>query len=272
MQYVSDILSPNLYCHFINAKNWIRRKKHRIHPSDEPGIYRVTDGQETLYICRRIRHNRSKRGVAVGIEALARQYNLHHIPVSPGDLLIDCGANIGELGVWARLHDLNYIAIEPETLESRCVDLNAFAGEAKTFRMALWFEETVLSFFSKPTTADSSVIEMNDFDNVRQVQAKRLDALITDLPANAKTILKVEAEGAEPEVLAGAKELLKNIDYIAIDCGFERGKNKDHTFSETNTILVDNGFRVEQANFKRMTMVYRNIAKTSVKSHPAPTA
>jgi uncharacterized protein YcbK (DUF882 family) len=138
--------------------------------------------------------------------------------------------------------------------------------------MALWFEETVLSFFSKPTTADSSVIEMNDFDNVRQVQAKRLDALITDLPANAKTILKVEAEGAEPEVLAGAKELLKNIDYIAIDCGFERGKNKDHTFSETNTILVDNGFRVEQANFKRMTMVYRNIAKTSVKSQPDPTA
>lgn len=261
MQYFSDLLSPSLYCRFINTKNWLRRRKHRIYVSAETDIYLVTDGVEALYICRRIRHSRSKRGVIAGVENLAKQYNLDQISTAPGDILLDCGANIGELGVWARTHKLRYIAFEPEDLEARCVDLNAFGGENKTARLALWSEEAVLNFFSKPTTADSSVIEMDGFDNVRRVQAKRLDAIVTDLPQSAKIILKIEAEGAEPEVLAGAQNLLAQVDYVAIDCGFERGKEKAHTFVETNTLLVDNGFRVEKVNFKRMTMLYKNMAK-----------
>lgn len=254
---IKDMLPPSIYCTLINARNRLRGKKHKIYPGAETGIYRVTDGENELFICRRDRHNRSKRGIIAGVTSLAKQYHLDKISISSGDLLIDCGANIGELGVWARNNNLLYVAIEPEMLEARCVDLNAFGGEEKTFRIALWFEETVLKFFSKPSTADSSAIEIDNFDGVKNVQAKRLDSIMSDFTTTGKIILKIEAEGAEPEVLAGAKELLQRVDYITIDCGFERGKNKDHTFVETNNVLVDNGFRVIDANFSRMTMLYQ---------------
>jgi hypothetical protein len=55
--------------------------------------------------------------------------------------------------------------------------------------------------------------------------------------------------------------LLNIVDYIAIDCGYERGKEQTHTFVETNAFLVDRGFRAVQANFHRMTILYRNMVK-----------
>ena len=36
-------------------------------------------------------------------------------------------------------------------------------------------------------------------------------------------LLKVEAEGAEPEVLLGTAKILKRIEFISVDCGPERG-------------------------------------------------
>ncbi|MDM9628783.1 FkbM family methyltransferase [Rhizobium sp. S152] len=252
----TEIVPPALYCFFINIRNKLRGKKHQISPVPEARIYKVSDDNQSLYICRRSRHNRSKKGVAAGVDALANQYNLGEIPTNPGDLLIDCGANIGELGLWAKKRQMQYIAFEPEPLEARCADLNAFDGASRTHRLALWSENTVLRFFSKAGTADSSAIEMNDFDSVHEIEARRLDTVVDDIPPGAKIILKLEAEGAEPEVLAGAANLLPKIDYVAVDCGFERGKEQTHTFVETNTVLVDYGFRVKKANFSRMTMLY----------------
>ena len=37
---------------------------------------------------------------------------------------------------------------------------------------------------------------------------------------------KIEAEGAEPEVLEGSKNSLKIIDYIGVDGSHERGKRR----------------------------------------------
>lgn len=53
--------------------------------------------------------------------------------------------------------------------------------------------------------------------------------------------LKVEAEGFEPEILAGAGKRLKDVSKIAIDCGPERfGKT---TYVECEAILEDSHFR-----------------------------
>jgi len=250
-----------LYCSVINVRNPLRGRPYSIYPTDHHHIYRVTDGEEQLYICRRGRHKRSRRGVKNGILELASVYHLDSIDTSAGGLLIDCGANVGELGVWARWQGLDYIAFEPEELESRCCDLNNYAGQKRTHRKALWNENTKLQLFRKPDSADSSVIEMDKFVDVREVQAVRLDADI-DLGAREGVILlKVEAEGAEPEVLEGARGILDQIDYVAVDCGRERGVEKIHTFVETCNLLTDNGFCVARADFKRITILYRNARK-----------
>ncbi|KRD29134.1 hypothetical protein ASE36_10665 [Rhizobium sp. Root274] len=93
--------------------------------------------------------------------------------------------------------------------------------------------------------------------------AKRLDHLDIDVSGSRRVVLKIEAEGAEPEVLEGATGILANVDYVTIDCGFERGKERADTFAATNTFLADQGFRMMKPNFKRMIMLYCNMDRVS---------
>lgn len=55
-------------------------------------------------------------------------------------------------------------------------------------------------------------------------------------------LLKVEAEGAEPEVLLGSRDILRNVDYVTVACGPERGPNLLSTDVECEAIMVSEGF------------------------------
>lgn len=199
-----------------------------------------------------------------GVDFVARQYGLDRISAVRGGVFVDCGANVGEFGLWARSRGMRYFAFEPEETEARCCDLNNYGGERKTFRTALWNATATLEFHMKPDTADSSLISWGGDSLVKKVQAERLDAVLsaTDL-AGGPNVLKVEAEGAEPEVLAGASGVLRHFDYVAVDCGPERGPERRHTFVETSSLLIEAGFRPMSADFDRVTVLYRNVARAS---------
>ena len=57
-------------------------------------------------------------------------------------------------------------------------------------------------------------------------------------------MLKLEAEGWEPEILDGAKEFINICDYVAIDGGLERGETAEATFPAINNFLMNNGFEM----------------------------
>ncbi len=256
-------VSLSTYCRLINARRAIQGMPYRIMPEGNNGIHVVRDGEAEIRICRRGRHRRYKRGVLAGAEGVARQYQLHKLDVTPGGTFIDCGANVGEMGYWARARGMGYIAFEPEALEAECCDLNNFDGDAGTIRKALWKEDTTLTFFSKPDTADSSVLEIDATHPSVEIEAVTLDGAV-DLTERAGTnIFKLEAEGAEPEVLQGAATTLPMIDYVAVDCGYERGAAQEHTFIEVHDMLLDKGFKLIEAEFRRVTAIYENQARAA---------
>ena len=192
---------------------------------------------------------------------LAGEYHLDQIDAVPGGVFIDCGANIGELGFWSRIRGLVYIAFEPEPLEAYCCDLNSFGGRAETKRMALWKDTKMISFYSLADHGDSSIFDMSDNAIRTEVQAMKLDdALDYRISGVSGTVIfKVEAEGAEPEVLKGAERILGSVDWVTVDCGFERGRAKTHTFVDTNVFLNDLGFRLYKVDLiERHTALYRN--------------
>ena len=55
-------------------------------------------------------------------------------------------------------------------------------------------------------------------------------------------LLKVDAEGAEFEVINGAKNLLSRIEFIAIDLGFEKGIKQESTAPPVFNFLFENAF------------------------------
>lgn len=54
------------------------------------------------------------------------------------------------------------------------------------------------------------------------VRTVHLDDFLTNIGVSELDLLKVEAEGFEPEVLQGAERILHKIRFVSVDCGPER--------------------------------------------------
>ena len=57
-------------------------------------------------------------------------------------------------------------------------------------------------------------------------------------------ILKIDAEGADFEVIKRAEKILNNIEYIAVDLGFEKGVSEETTPPQVINFLTANNFHV----------------------------
>jgi hypothetical protein len=115
-----------------------------------------------------------------------------------------------------------------------------------------------LNYIPKPGEGDSSLVEMKNFSTVKKVEAVTLETFIGEHGIDTVTLLKIEAEGAEPEILQGAASVLDRVAYITVDCGPERGFDKQSTFNDVHKILAENGFEIVQANMKRIVFLYKN--------------
>lgn len=151
-----------------NILSWLKGRPHRIASATGPGLWQVRTptkdgGEEILYFSRWNRHRRYKHGISERAARLAQVYHLEALTetLANGSFL-DCGANVGELGIWARQNGMHYVAFEPEALEARCVDLNNFEGRAETHRIALWHQAETLEFYSDPRLADSSLFKPSE--------------------------------------------------------------------------------------------------------------
>jgi len=144
-------------------------------------------------------------------------------------------------------------------MEARCCDLNNFEGAEGTHRAALWKENTTLTFYHDPETADSSVFEGSAQLATTKVAAVTLDHVLVGKELTAPVIFKLEAEGAEPEILEGAAETLKTIDWVAVDCGPERGAANDNTFVAVHDALLAAGFALREVRPQRLTSLYEKV-------------
>lgn len=233
----------------------------RFRMGEKDGTFWAYDAKNKILFCRWKRARRYRKGVDTGVEVIAKEYGLHSLFIERPGVFIDCGANVGELGIWARDQGFKYVPFEPEELEAICCDVNNFHGADKTSRSALWKENTMLSFYSKPNSADSSVFEIKNNEGIRQLDAVTLDSNELSLDPTQENILKLEAEGAEPEVLMGAQRTLDAIKYVVADCGYERGIEQNHTFIEVLDFLQGNGYNLVYCNFKkRVTAIFERIS------------
>mgnify|MGYP006289466727 CR=1 FL=1 len=71
-------------------------------------------------------------------------------------------------------------------------------------------------------------------------------------------LLKVDAEGAEPEVLQGACDLLPYCRHVVVDAGPERGVEQVSTAPEVINYMAASGFDVVQVDPSRLVIAFRN--------------
>lgn len=205
-------------------------------------IFQITDLHCNLkWYCHRDRLTLYSDGLITRAIAIGQAYGLNAIEIKNGDLVIDCGANMGDLQLYLHLVrqiKVKYIGFEPSPLDFVCLTKNnIFLGELH--QVALFNLNSSIEFYLEPGGANSSAIEPPFFIDKTKVEAVRLDSIIAHKEVN---LLKIEAEGAEPEVLEGSTEILSQVKFIAVDTGPERGINQDDTLAEVKKFCTEHGF------------------------------
>jgi FkbM family methyltransferase len=142
-------------------------------------------------------------------------YGTGDLGVRDGDVVLDCGANVGvytreALSAGARL----VVAIElaPENLE--CLRRNFVeevrAGSVVIYPKGVWHQDDVLTLYvdSENAAADSVVLRPKTSREGPKVPLTTIDKLVGELKLDRVDFIKTDIEGAEQNALAGAKETL----------------------------------------------------------------
>ena len=192
-------------------------------------------------------------------------YLLKNLEFEDNDLVIDCGANFGDLYLY--LDSLNcritYFGIEPGKKEFEALSYNTQKNKSliksKIFNIAFGKDNSKMDLFYSPSGADSSLIETSNFIAKFQIDVQTIDQFIIQNKIKGKIkLLKLEAEGYEPEILQGCQNNLDNIEYISADIGPERGISNQCTLVEVTNFLINKGFKLIDFGYPRITALYKN--------------
>lgn len=182
-----------------------------------------------------------RNGLSGRIDEISLAYCLSEVEFQVGDVVIDCGANFGDLASALHQFGVKVIMFEPSVVEASL--LSKRYGTDLVHQIGLSDVTGVKPFYLSSSSGDSSIHQPADgYDAKTEIHVTRLDDI--GLEDQEVKLLKVEAEGHEPEVLRGALGVLGRVEFVAIDGGGERGALRETTFEECANILTSAGFRL----------------------------
>ena len=260
LDFVSDYLisktDKKLFALLFNIRSVCLSRSSRVRW--EGNYFVITDKTQPSF-SHKIRHQRQcnltfKFGWEARAKSLGEVYFLKKINFKDGDTVIDCGANVGDLKLWFDFKNIkiDYVGFEPSPIEFKCLKANV--QPSKVHNVGLWNSEDEIKFYLSSQGADSSLIEPPTYSSVTVTKTLRLERFLSG-PVKC---LKLEAEGAEPEVLEGLGDKLRYVEYIAADLGFERGIAEESTLVAVTNFLLSNGFELMDISHDRICALFHN--------------
>ncbi|MAQ62791.1 MAG: hypothetical protein CMA48_00500 [Euryarchaeota archaeon] len=252
-KFLSLIINKTSGKFFSSLVNFFFSDKGKIYFENDLYIYK--DKENKLFYTNK-RVLRPTFGFEELVNELGEDYLLQFISILENDLIVDCGANIGEFyhSIRKKQKNINYIAFEPDPRTFRCLELNLKNQKGvQLFNSGLGSSNTELSFYISEDGSDSSFINPGVNEEIK-VDSTTLDSY----KFGKVKLIKIEAEGYEPEVLFGAKETIKNTTFITVDSGPERGVEGKTTLAKVIDFLYENGFKLIEFNPKRYVCLFIN--------------
>ena len=158
-------------------------------------------------------------------EILDDDYKLQRIDFRPGDVVVDIGANIGIVALYlAKKHPgLRIIAIEPVPTTFSHLRENVRANGVNNItalNCAVTRDGRDLQMIVNPGHSGGSTGHLR---NMRQpghynltVKSRTLDGIFDEYVPGRCRLLKIDCEGAEYEILTGAR-CLQSVDHLGIE-------------------------------------------------------
>lgn len=247
--YVINLTNGKLFCFFINI---FYSSQGNLEFQNNVYIFTNKIGRKFNYPNKRVLRVVNKYKIT--FNKILESYCADSIVFENGDIVIDCGANVGEFNLALKELDINveYIAFEPDIETFNCLKLNN--PNSTVYNVGLSNENSLMKLFIDNDGGNTS---FSYFGTEKYVYAesKTLDSY--EFRKQIK-LLKIDAEGFEPEVLEGAKNTLKNINFISVDYGAERGLNQETTIVDVNNFLYNNDFKLYKFSNHRLVGLYIN--------------
>lgn len=210
----------------------------------EKNLFVISSKKEEIYFTSGFRISRFLKGLKNSGDRSWNRYGISKLNSEKKLLtIIDIGANVGEFTQGSLNNDAEMIfAYEPDPLAFYCLQKNTFKNKNVIISdFAISDSNSIENFYIASQTADSSLIEPASFDEIIKVRNVTLDSQLDNYPS-VIDLLKIEAEGFEPEIIKGAVETLKRTKFVVVDVGPERYGEK--TDIEVSKLLRNQGFKV----------------------------
>jgi len=196
------------------------------------------------------------KGIKRRIDSLGKNYFIDKLEIKENDIIIDCGANNGDFYLCFDKR-INYYGIEPSPTVFENLKFNV--RNQNLINKGLWStNEKKIKFYLKDEGGDSSIIKINKFEKIIEIETIKLDSLIEKIEKKIK-LIKIDGEGSEPEILRGLSNKINLVEYITVDMGLERGEKQLSTVDECRKYLESRDFKLINYNKKRMTGLFKNL-------------
>jgi FkbM family methyltransferase len=145
----------------------------------------------------------------------------HVTPLSPGDVVVDVGAGIGDhVVIFSRLVGPGgrVVAIEAHPRTARCLKLTV---EGNGLRNTSVIEEAAWDCESTLRMSDGEAHEANAVDGTRgdvSIRARPVDRMLAALNLERIDLVKMNIEGAEIAALRGMHETLARTRAVVVSC------------------------------------------------------
>ena len=259
--WIYRIVSPSVFALLFTLKNIIFRTKLRCSYKKNERLFIVRQGSQLRYASAKSRVFMYANSFETRAKTLANSYLLGELKFDANAMVVDCGANVGDFYFALKqvcAKNFRYHAFEPNPADFSCAIRNIplESNDIRVENIALWNRNCVLDFYVDTEHASSSLIEPTRHTSILKVRASRLDCLFK---TEDIFLLKLEAEGAEPEVLEGAEGLLHKIRFIVADVGPERGKLEEEARDQVVSYLTCRNFSILKENpGHRKTILFKN--------------
>jgi FkbM family methyltransferase len=205
----------------------------------EGKLWRIEDASGKIFVPSIRRYGMYRNSVGRRINDMLERYQLGDLRNA---LVIDVGAHVGEFAMASAPFAAKVISFEPDPVAREALLKNtASLRNVEVRPIALSDRNGPAKFFVATTQADSSLFEPEHYADVIEVDARRLEDLQIPVEGYSRVVLKMDAEGFEPEVLRGAGEWLRFLHVASVDVAPERA-GKD-TYAEVKGILEASGMR-----------------------------